>query len=128
MFLDWRIGAVGYAAAAVLGWMYIDKVDELARAEERCNTEKVEALLQADRVARKAGERAAAAHLAELDKMAEELATTRKKLTESQLVAQESQLRATQVIREAALNAPDSCLNVAIDPAVVDGLREREDR
>lgn len=120
--VDWRFAAIGYAAAAVVTFAYLEKRDDLAEAIERCNTEKMQAIAEAQSVAREAGERAAATHLAELDRMAKELEAAEHELWQASVQNRDKTDEVTRIIEEQS-DEPDSCLNELVPGPIVERLR-----
>ena len=121
-------GVAGWVLFFVMTSMYLGKRDDYSAEIERCRADKLESLLLADQVTRRAAERAAAAHLAELDKMAENLAAAERKVNEERLLNQEAALRFESLVEELADDEPESCLNSFVDDSIVRGLRAGTDR
>jgi len=111
----------GYAAAAVLLWLWLETRDDLAAEVERCNVDKIQSILDAEILLREADREAAEATAAELarqltlEQKARQIADTAAREAESRPV------RVRTVIREVA--SENLCLDTAVPAAVLNELR-----
>ena len=112
----------GYAAAALLLVAYIGAKSDIKAEIERCNTEKMAAVAEAQSLVRDAEIAAMERHIDALTNMIHE-ADEARKIAEA--AAREAELRPAKVrtvIREVA--SADACIDTAVPAAVVDSLRD----
>jgi phage protein D len=127
---NWQMiaGVSGWALLFAMTSMYLNKRDDFAAETERCRVERLESILEFDREMQRAAKRAAQAHLAELDKMAQAVAAAEKEVMQIRLTSREAEIRVEHIVKEVADATPESCLNVRVDDRVVRSLRQRKDR
>lgn len=119
---SWQSTAVAAGLAAVFFWLFLDAREDVAAAVERCNAQKLSAVAEAEKIARTAAERAAAAKLAQLEaQMAQETAAVdqeREKRAVAEAVAAERQDELDRLAQEAfdedELPDSDACLNAFV--------------
>jgi len=110
----------------VMTGLYLDKRDDLASSIEKCNTDKLASIAEAERITRDVTQRAADERVAAAEAMAAAESKAKDEATEIAHNASTEALKAGQRIRELELEAsiddiPDSneCLNVFVPSRVL---------
>lgn len=112
----------GWLAAALTGWLWLQARDDVAQQQEQCNREKVEAIAEAERVAREASEKAAAEAVAVLAQRLETETKARYVAAEAARIANSRPERVREVIRRVA--DADSCVDMPVPADIVGSLRD----
>jgi flagellar biosynthesis/type III secretory pathway M-ring protein FliF/YscJ len=118
----WGITAGGYAAAAVFLWLFIGAKSDIKAEIERCNTEKLAAVAEAESALRDAQIASYEARLAELARMVADEAKAREIAQEAARLAESRPEKVRTVIREVA--SANACIDTAVPDAVLDSLRD----
>ena len=116
---SWYVAGAASVGLFIMTGLYLELRDELASEVEQCNTDKIAAVAEAERVTRKMLEQA---HQARMDQLARQTAAAeraREIAEEAARLAESRPPRVVEVIREST----DACLDTVVDPAVVRSLR-----
>ena len=116
-----KIAAPGYVAAIILGWLWLEARENLASEIERCNTEKLSAVAEAERQAREATQSALSARIAQLEQSAEDAERAREIAIAAAREAESRPPEVREVIRRYI--DTDACITTAIPDDILDGLR-----
>ena len=111
----------GYALAALLLWAYIDAKSDIKAEQERCNSEKLEAVAEARRVVRDAEIAAMERHIDDLTKLVHDADQARLIAEEAAELARNKPAKVRTVIREVA--SANACIDTAVPAAVINSLR-----
>lgn len=111
----------GWTAAAVTGWLWLGARDDVARQTEACNTDKVAAVAEAERVARAAEREAADAEILRLNQRIADEANAREIAQEAARAAESRPPVVREVIRRVA--DANACMDTAIPADVIDAFR-----
>jgi len=123
-----RMGPVTtWAAASTVGLalmtgLYLDKRDDYASAVESCNSDKLAAVAEAERITRDTIEAAAARNIAAAEQQAEAARRARAIAEEARRQAEARPERVREVIRRVA--DADACIDTAVHGELVDSLRD----
>lgn len=112
----------GYVGLVIMAGLYVGAREDLASERERCNTDKVTAVSEAERVTRKAVEAAFADRLAKEAARANREAVARAAAEESAQAADARPPKIRTVIKEVA--SANACINVDLPAALVNSLRD----
>ena len=110
----------GWAGTAFFFFMYLGVRDDLASEVEQCNTDKIAAVAEAERLTRTTLEKAHADTLAQLARQAERADTARAIAEEAARIAESRPPEVIEVIR----NSTDACVSAPVDPDILDRLRD----
>ncbi len=121
----------GYAVAALMGWLLLGAKQDLGEAIEQCNSQKLEAIAEATRLAGNAQREALERRLAELEGMALDADEARRIADMARSEAEDRAIGAQETIRIMTREAQNDetapieqrCLTVAIPDVLLDGLR-----
>ena len=103
-------------------WLYLGARDDLAAELERCNADKLAAVVEAEKVAREATEAAMAVRIAELARQAALERSAREIAERARAEAEARPERVRTVIRRVA--DVDACISADVPRAVIDSLRD----
>jgi len=109
----------GWAGTALFFFMYLGLRDDLASEVEQCNTDKITAVAEAERITRETLEQAHSDALAELARQADRAERARQIAEEAARLAEARPPRVVEVIRE----SNDACLDTVIPADITDSLR-----
>ncbi len=121
MLGGWKLAAPGYAAAIVLGWLWLEAREDLASEIERCNADKLSAIVEAEAAARAAVERAFGERIAQLERNATLAEQAREVAEAARIEAENRPPEVREVIRR--FIDTDACLTTSIPSDILDGLR-----
>lgn len=110
----------GYAAAFVLGWLWLDTRDELASTIERCNTDKIASVLEAEQITRKAIESVYSEEIERAERRVKAERNAYLAVAEALREAESRPVRVRTVIRE----SEESCLTQEVPKEVLGAVRE----
>jgi len=110
-----------YFVIGALLVLYLGKRDELASAVEQCNNDKLLAIADAEKVARRTVEEGFAERLRQLERNAATANEARAIAEQARIEAESRPERIREVIKR--VEVENECLSTAIDPAVLDSLR-----
>ncbi len=124
MTIPWHklLPYMGWPLCGVMVWLYLGVRDDLAAEIERCNTDKMTSIAEAERVAREGVQSA-------WDKEREEVERRMEALTQARLIVDEA-------LRTAANREPeirrvvekvrdeDACIDTVVPSAIVERLRQ----
>lgn len=121
----------GWPLAALIFWMWLGGREDLAAEVERCNSDKLLAIAQAEQVARQALQDAQDAHQRELARLAVEAQGAVNESREGREAALRKAAAAQRIIDELTRtienehNAPIAqvCLRADVPVTILDGLR-----
>jgi len=117
----WQVTAAGYAAAALFLWLYIGAKSDVKAGLERCNTEKMAAVAQAESLARVAVQTGLQAEIDRLEKQTVKANRARAIAEEAALLADARIPEVREVIRVVANT--DACIDTNVPAGVLDALR-----
>ena len=123
MNLGFTIG--GYALAAIFFGLWLHTRDKVVEERESCNTEKVMAIAEAEKVARITTTNAFQRQLDQLDNLAKTAERARQIAEKARIEAESRPERVRTVIRNAANE--DQCLDIPVHPNVLQCLRNDKD-
>jgi hypothetical protein len=118
---SWYVAGAASVGLVVMTNLYLGARDDLARQTEECNTDKITAIAEAEKVTREA---LAAAHrdaLAQLARQAEAADRAREIAEEVAREAAARPVEVREVIRE--VYDEDQCLGAPVPGAILDSLR-----
>lgn len=125
------VAAGGYVAAATLGWLLLQAHQQIGEEIERCNTDKLAAVAEAEQIARDAVQRAAQQRIDMLQRQAAQERKAARIAADAVLAAELEARDAQSEIRRLMVQAPretgidpKDCLNVALPASAVDSLRD----
>lgn len=118
-------GAAGWAAAAMLGWLWIQALQDIVEEREGCNADKLASVAAAEREARQAVEQASQARIAQLEQVIQKERQAREIAEDAAIIAESQAAEVREVIREVAVNDPDSCLNSEVPGEIVQQMRNQ---
>lgn len=113
------VGGLSLLANLLIGGMYLDKRDDLAREIERCNTDKMTSIAAAEKLTRETIEAATAKQMADLaalaakEVVARQIAEDARKLAESR----------PEKIRIVIQKSEDGCLLESVPLEILNELR-----
>jgi len=121
----------GWPLAAIIFWFWLEGKENLAREIERCNTDKMAAVAEAEALARTALQASLEQRLAELERMAQDAQIARNiaeaARLEAEAGAEDAQATIRRLMREAGENETVSlemaCLNTTVPADAISGLR-----
>ncbi len=99
----------GLAGTAIFFFLWINAIQDLATERERCNTDKLAAVAEAERVTREAEREALQARLAALEQMVEDEQKAREIADQARIIAENRTSEVRTVIREVSNADPSSC-------------------
>ena len=111
----------GYAAAAVLFWLWLGARDDLASQIKQCNTQKITAVAEAERITREALQDASQAREEALAQRLRQVEIARQRATEAAEQAMNRPVEVREVIQR--VTDPQSCLNQPVPDDVIVTLR-----
>lgn len=111
----------GYASAAVLLWLLLETREELGAQIEQCNTEKITAIAEAERLTREVLDAAHAEQIAQLQSRLQAERNARVIAEEARVEAESRIPEVRTIIREVA--SENSCIDTIIPGAVIERLR-----
>ena len=117
------VAGLGWLCAALLGYMYLQKRDDLAEGRELCNTQKAQAVAEAERITREVTAAAMQENLARMEQMVAQERMARQRADEARIIAEDRAATVRTIIREISSEDPQSCLNDSVPPAILDGMR-----
>jgi hypothetical protein len=125
------LAIAGWPLAALFFWLLLEARQDVGEATEVCNTEKMAAVAEAERVTKETTEAAYERRLAEMEARAEDEreATALANMAREDAVrnAEAAQARIRQLIIEAqndeTATISQVCLSTTVDTAAIDGLR-----
>ena len=109
----------GWAGTALFFFMYLGLRDDLASEVEQCNTDKITAVAEAERVTREMLNEVHQNALAELARQTDRAERAREIAEEAARIAESRPPRVVEVIRE----SDDACLDAVIPADITDSLR-----
>ena len=118
----WYVTAAGYALAALFLWLYIDAQSEIKAEIERCNTEKLASVAEAERVARQATQADLQAQIDALVRQSAQADRAREIAEEAARLAESRVPEVREIIREVA--SDDACIDTAVPDAVLNSMRD----
>ena len=127
----WMFTAAGYAAAAVLLWLFIGAKSDIKAEIERCNTDKLRAVAEAENIARETLQESMDRRLRDLEAMAMAESAARRDAELARDMAESNANNAQDTIRRLMREAANdetttierACLNVDLPADALDGLR-----
>ena len=116
----------GWVLAGLIFWFWLGAKEDLAAEVERCNSDKLSAIAEAENITRLAERKAAQQRLAQVEQVAEKEKQAREIAEDAAELAEAGQVQQQMRIRELELEAsiddiPDSneCLNVFVPGRVL---------
>lgn len=116
------LAAVSTSALVVMTWLYLDKRDDLASEVERCNTDKITSILEAERITRQAQQEAADRTIAELVRKADQAEIAIGIANTARLEAESRPARVRTIIERVA--DVDACIDSPVHPSILSCLRD----
>ena len=118
----WWMTALGWGAAVGMGFLFVGAREELAAEIERCNTAKLAAVAEAERLVRVAVQAGLQEEIDRLLLQTERAERARQIAQEAARLAEARIPEVREIIREVANE--DVCIDTAVPTAVLDSLRD----
>ena len=113
----------GWPLAAMMFWFWLEGRENLAKEVERCNTDKIATVAEAEAAARRAIQASYAQRLRDLELEAQNEREARALAEMARLEAESKPPITRTIVREIANADPESCLNAAVPAAIIDSVR-----
>lgn len=114
----------GWPLAAILGWMWLEAREDLAAEKERCNADKLSAIVEAEKITREAQERAFGQRIAQLERIADQREVARRIAEEARIEAENRPEKVRTVIERVRLQ--DACIDTSVHPDLLGCLRDSQ--
>lgn len=112
----------GYAAALVLGWLWLGARDDVAAAIESCNTDKMRAISEAERITRETERAASDREILQLRQIISDAEKAREIAIRAAREAESRPVRVQEVVRRVADR--DACIDLSLPDELVRSLRD----
>ncbi len=113
----------GLAGTLIFFGLWIKGIQDLAEERERCNTDKMAAVAEAERLTREFERQALQARLTALEQMVEDERAARDLADQARIIAEGRTMEVRTVIREVSDADPSSCLSQPVPSVIIDSLR-----
>jgi hypothetical protein len=115
------VAAAGYAVAGVLLWLLLEAKEDLGAEIAQCNTDKVIAIAEAERLTREAMQIVMDERVAQLEARIWDESNARRIAEEARVEAESRLPEVRTIIREVA--SENACIDTTVPDVIVDSLR-----